>query len=69
MMSGRNAQNEVVDSEKHENVKNKIRLSIMNPSWILAPQLQPGDVSGNGLYAFQIYNLGRESCDASQSGM
>ncbi|CAD7965572.1 unnamed protein product [Amoebophrya sp. A120] len=46
---GRNAQDEVVDSEKHENVKNKIRLSIMNPSWILAPQLQPGDVSGNGL--------------------
>ena len=26
-----------------------VRVCIMNPSWILGPQLQPGDITGNGL--------------------
>eukprot|EP00392_Amoebophrya_sp_AT5.2_P002573 g2578.t1 len=45
---GRNARNEIVDAARAEEMS-KIRLCIMNPSWILAPQLQPGDVAGNGL--------------------
>ena len=45
---GRNQKNEVVDRSAAEKAKN-VRLCIMNPSWILGPQLQPGGISGNGL--------------------
>ena len=43
---GRNQQNQVVDQEKG---KTNVRLCIMNPNGILGPQLQPGEISGNGL--------------------
>ena len=45
---GRNQRNEVVDQSAAERTKN-VRVCIMNPSWILGPQLQPGDITGNGL--------------------
>ena len=45
---GRNQKNEVVDESAAKGAEN-VRLCIMNPSWILGPQLQPGDISGNGL--------------------
>ena len=40
--------NEVVDQTAAAKAEN-VRVCIMNPSWILGPQLQPGDITGNGL--------------------
>ncbi|CAD7970403.1 unnamed protein product [Amoebophrya sp. A25] len=45
---GRDATNAIINKERATATK-RLRLCIMNPSWILAPQLQPGPVSGNGL--------------------
>ena len=51
---GRNQKNEVVDESAAKGAEN-VRLCIMNPSWILGPQLQPGDISGNGL-PWEVFN-------------
>ena len=40
--------NEVVDQTAAAKAEN-VRVCIMNPSWILGPQLQPGEITGNGL--------------------
>jgi len=43
---GRNKRNEIIDNELASKTP---RLCIMNPSLILAPQLKPGEITGNGL--------------------
>lgn len=43
---GLNKQFEVIDSQKHESAP---RLCIINPSLVLAPQIEPGEVKGNSL--------------------
>ena len=54
---------EVVDEAK-ATVARKIRLCILNPSLILAPQLQPGAVSGNGLPWFARIAKGEAMSDS-----
>ena len=44
-----------------------VRVCIMNPSWILGPQLQPGDITGNGLPWFAKITKG-ESMNEQASG-
>ena len=46
-----------------------VRVCIMNPSWILGPQLQPGDITGNGLPWFAKITRGESMNEQGSSSI
>ena len=46
-----------------------VRVCIMNPSWILGPQLQPGDITGNGLPWFAKITKGESMNEQGSSSI